>query len=1135
MRPFKALTGLRPVCFFLPAFAVLLLPILLTPCWHALVNRIERQVKNDLSSQAEFPSSVLQSEFANKAEFLRPLNSSATNLARFLGSSVGEAALSFSEIETRVAPVLFQAFSTIPYLTQISYIGSDGLFFSYYTDGSQTLSMYSNSSSFVHDSSTAPNVGNNYVWYVQSVNNETGKLHGEAIEVPPLNMKNKIWFQEALNSTHGSASLETGWNSAQVPVFLNSARINGGSSVLSLGFPVKALTSIFTDIDLRGGRLDILAVQDRKVLFQGIPNTHLVLSGSVVSVQLIKPNGDQIGIGNISCNLKDGTPSASALNIQETEYTFYCLPLDIVGVQSVSVLAYPENGLVRLVHKSRKVAMLLLIVLIATLVIFLSSFVFTIVRAAKREMHLCANLIKQMEATQQAERKSMNKILAFASASHDVRAALAGITGLIEMCYDDVAPGTELDTNLRQMDTCANDLLGILNSILDTSKIEAGKMPLEEEEFDLEKLLEDVADLYHPVGIRKGVDVVLDPCDGSTKRFSQVKGDRGKLKQILCNLLSNAVKFTSEGHVTIRAWVRKPGLQNSINASKQNCLPCFLYKSSKAYNDFEAVDTAQHDPNTMDFVFEVDDTGKGIPKDKQDSVFENYVQVKETALGQEGTGLGLGIVQSLVRLMHGDIGIVDKDVGEKGTCFRFNALLTISETASSDNAKAEDLEMGGVTYLSGSISPVPSPQMTVRTPSPKSTVLTSSPKMKASHVVLLIQSNGRRKMLRRFMSNLGMNVSVVKQWEHLSSTLEKIKNRQSPSHHNSIKSDLSSPSDNLSRSASNDSIAAEKDVPWSTMGGSDYIPSIFKRTNLRLASNFILTVIDASAGPLPEICRIVAEFRRGLQNTCCKAVWLDKPMMRSFNLKRNDEDIMIDPNDIIISKPFHGSRLYEVVRLLPEFGGKMPQAGKLPRDPSSSRSHLYAELQDHRSSSEIQGKKVLSQTENRSNVWPKSRRHRSHENPPREQEIQECGDPSNEFLLRGKTILVVEDNALIRRLTVSQLAKLGATVEVCENGQEALELVSKGLTDQRKAGASMSLPYDYILMDCEMPILNGYKAAEEIRKMEKHFGVHTPIIALTAHTDEEAKKTIEAGMDVYIGKPLKREHLLEAIRYIENK
>ena len=108
---------------------------------------------------------------------------------------------------------------------------------------------------------------------------------------------------------------------------------------------------------------------------------------------------------------------------------------------------------------------------------------------------------------------------------------------------------------------------GLLNSILDTSKIEAGKMQLEEEEFDLAQLLEDVVDLYHPIGIKKGVDVVLDPYDGSAIKFSQVKGDRGKLKQILCNLLSNAVKFTCEGHVTVRTWVRKPSLQNSIIAS----------------------------------------------------------------------------------------------------------------------------------------------------------------------------------------------------------------------------------------------------------------------------------------------------------------------------------------------------------------------------------------------------------------------------------------------------------------------------------------------------------------------------------------------------------------------------------------
>ena len=191
-----------------------------------------------------------------------------------------------------------------------------------------------------------------------------------------------------------------------------------------------------------------------------------------------------------------------------------------------------------------------------------------------------------------------------------------------------------------------------MNSILDTSKIEAGKMQLEEEEFDLEELLEDVVDLYHPVGMKKGIDVVLDPHDGSVAKFSHVKGDRMKLKQVLCNLLSNAVKFTSEGHVSIRAWAKKPSLKSSIIASSQKSLLNrvwrFFNKNNEEFKDMEPINNVQQNPDCMEFVFEVDDTGKGVPKEKQKSVFENYVQVKETALGTGGTGLGLGIVQSLV-------------------------------------------------------------------------------------------------------------------------------------------------------------------------------------------------------------------------------------------------------------------------------------------------------------------------------------------------------------------------------------------------------------------------------------------------------------------------------------------------------
>lgn len=98
--------------------------------------------------------------------------------------------------------------------------------------------------------------------------------------------------------------------------------------------------------------------------------------------------------------------------------------------------------------------------MVVIMVILVSMFMFLLVGAARREMYLRAKLIKQMDATQQAERKSMNKSLAFASASHDVRASLAGLTGLIDISKDEVAPGSEIETNLIQMEGCTKDLLG---------------------------------------------------------------------------------------------------------------------------------------------------------------------------------------------------------------------------------------------------------------------------------------------------------------------------------------------------------------------------------------------------------------------------------------------------------------------------------------------------------------------------------------------------------------------------------------------------------------------------------------------------------------------------------------------------
>lgn len=136
------------------------------------------------------------------------------------------------------------------------------------------------------------------------------------------------------------------------------------------------------------------------------------------------------------------------------------LSLSCVFLFQVYSLVLPKKELAIFVDNRSRVGLILLILIMTTTVISIFGFVFIVIRATKREMHLCAKLIQQMEATQQAERKSMNKSVAFTRASHDIRASLSGIDGLIKMCYNEAAPGSELDINLKQMDGCTKDLLG---------------------------------------------------------------------------------------------------------------------------------------------------------------------------------------------------------------------------------------------------------------------------------------------------------------------------------------------------------------------------------------------------------------------------------------------------------------------------------------------------------------------------------------------------------------------------------------------------------------------------------------------------------------------------------------------------
>nr|5LNM_A Chain A, Histidine kinase CKI1 [Arabidopsis thaliana] len=149
---------------------------------------------------------------------------------------------------------------------------------------------------------------------------------------------------------------------------------------------------------------------------------------------------------------------------------------------------------------------------------------------------------------------------------------------------------------------------------------------------------------------------------------------------------------------------------------------------------------------------------------------------------------------------------------------------------------------------------------------------------------------------------------------------------------------------------------------------------------------------------------------------------------------------------------------------------------------------------------------------------------------------QETSKPSDDEFLRGKRVLVVDDNFISRKVATGKLKKMGVSeVEQCDSGKEALRLVTEGLTQREEQGSVDKLPFDYIFMECQMPEMDGYEATREIRKVEKSYGVRTPIIAVSGHDpgSEEARETIQAGMDAFLDKSLNQ--LANVIREIESK
>jgi len=257
----------------------------------------------------------------------------------------------------------------------------------------------------------------------------------------------------------------------------------------------------------------------------------------------------------------------------------------------------------------------------------------------EKQSHELAELAEKLaEEKERAQASERSKSEFLASMSHEIRTPMTGVLGLADILLDADLPAPHQKT-VQKIKGAGQSLLTIINDILDLSKLEAGKLEIENIDFNLLAVIDDAVDLIHPRAEQRGLILTTDsPRDLP----HSLVGDPTRIRQILINLAGNAVKFTHEGGVTVRAQHRPIG------------------------------------ENSVEIRIEVEDTGIGIPSNAIDKLFQDFTQAdSSTSRRYEGTGLGLSISKRLTELMGGEIG-VESELG-KGSVFWFTFHADLAE------------------------------------------------------------------------------------------------------------------------------------------------------------------------------------------------------------------------------------------------------------------------------------------------------------------------------------------------------------------------------------------------------------------------------------------------------------------------
>ncbi|WP_238457689.1 response regulator [Desulforamulus ferrireducens] len=623
-----------------------------------------------------------------------------------------------------------------------------------------------------------------------------------------------------------------------------------------------------------------------------------------------------------------------------------------------------------------------------------------------------------------AEKANQAKSEFLANMSHEIRTPMNGILGFAEVLMQQRLNEQQKES-VKIIQQCGEQLMELINDILDLSKIESGKLILEETDFSLRKLVHEAVSVVEPKLLEKNVEMKISIESDLPDHF---KGDPTRIRQVLSNLLSNAAKFTHQGFV-------KLSISHVIS-----------------------------EDGKFNLKFSVQDTGIGINRDKFKLIFDAFTQADgSTTRKYGGTGLGLTISKSLTQLMGGEMTVESQE--NKGSTFSFT---------------------------------VPAKQ--VEEPH----VLHQVEKGQNSGVVLVVEDDwSTKQLIVNYLERAGYEVITTQQGKQ-ALTLTKIY------HPDVVILDILLPDLNgweiLQRlkmqEESRDipiivcSIVPEKERAFS-LGAVDFLEKpvaenillerLGKLINSTAKAKHIV-IVDDDNNALQYLKKVVSgagyvthEF---LQAEEALAYIQSGGQVQAIIL-----DLMMPEMD--------GFEFLDQVREKPEFKNipVIINTGKelTPED--------YRKLND-------KYEKIL----NKRMVQP-------------EVLLEELASlvrsrvENMELMAKARTkefsILLVEDNHFNQKLML-QLLSDDYNVTVAENGQQALERLVEG-------------KFDLVLMDMQMPIMDGYEATRRIRQEEKYRDL--PIIALTAHAMKgDYEKCINAGCNDYLAKPVKRDTILKKIK-----